>query len=186
MVGKRTSKQVSFIIHHIVKPDSHQWYEAWLKRIIPAAAKFHGHLGTHVMRPSAGDDQYQVSIRFASKTDAERWLQSDVRKKLIKKLMPHIKEEEKVDIRNGVDYWFTPVTQNHKPPKKWKQWVMTTSVIWMLAIVVPFLCAPLFKNFPVLETFGVRQLITSMVSVFLFLYFIITPYSKLFSKWLSR
>lgn len=58
--GKRSlddfpkTEQVSFIIKHTVKPGENERYEAWLRNIIAEAAKFHGHQGVHIVRPTAG------------------------------------------------------------------------------------------------------------------------------------
>ncbi len=108
-------EQVSFIIQHNVKPDCHEAYEKWLHVIIEEAGKFPGHMGAHVARPAKGGNLYEISVRFASRSDAERWADSDVRKKLVEELARFVAEPEHLNIQSGVDYWFTAATGGKSP-----------------------------------------------------------------------
>lgn len=113
-------EQVSFVVQHHVKPDQHGKYEEWLHKVIIEAAKYPGHLGTHVVRPGEGGDEYEISVRFASRDQAEAWINSARRRELVKEIEPIISEPERLDIKSGIDYWFTAVTEGHKAPKRWK------------------------------------------------------------------
>ena len=178
--------QVSFIIQHRVKPGHTEAYEEWLKKTILEAAKFQGHMGTQVARPAAGKNLYEISVRFATRADAERWVDSETRKGLIREVEPHIAEPEKLNIKSGIDYWFTSVTEGNVPPKRWKQWLTTVSVIWPLTIVIPLVLRPLFRAVPVLATYGVQQLIVALFVVGMVVYVVMPPYTRLIAKWLSR
>lgn len=180
------SEQVSFIIHHEVKPDRHVEYQAWLKKIIAQAAKFPGHNGANVFPPAKGTHDYEIVVRFASREDALRWAESKTRRALIKEASDYIDSPESVHIRSGIDYWFTAATQSHRPPKRWKQWLTTVSVIWPLTLLMPITLAPLFEVFPFLGIPGVRQLLSSMILVGLVVYVVMPHYTRLIAKWLSR
>lgn len=179
-------EQVSFIIQHRVKPGHHEAYEEWLHRIIQEAGKFPGHMGAHIARPAAGGDLYEISVRFATREDAERWMNSDVRKQLVEELFQHITEPEHLDIKSGVDYWFTTATGGKSPPV-WKQWLTTVSVIWPLSLVLPWvLNTILFRPFPLLAHWGVAQLISAMAMVGLLTYVIMPRYTKAIRGWLTK
>lgn len=178
--------QVSFVIQHKVKPDHHGEYEEWLKKTIAEAAKFQGHMGTQVARPASGHDTYEIAVRFATREDAERWVESETRKELIREVEPHIAEPERLNIKSGIDYWFTSVTEGNVPPKRWKQWLTSVSVIWPLTIVIPWLLRPLFRAVPVLGTYGVSQLVVAMCVVAMVVYVVMPPYTRAIAKWLSR
>lgn len=178
--------QVSFIITHHVLPGRHEDYEKWLRNIIAEAAKYKGHMGAHVMRPAHGDNVYEIAVRFATRADAESWVNSETRRSLIRDVEPLISEPEKLNIKSGIDYWFTSVTEGNKPPKVWKQWLATASVIWPLSMILPFVLAPLFENVPILGEFGVRHLVSALVTVGLLVYVIMPRYTRLIAKWLSR
>lgn len=179
-------EQVSFIIQHHIKPGHQEQYEEWLHRTILEAAKYKGHMGTQVARPGPGGDLYEIAVRFATRADADRWVESQRRKDLVAEVVPHIAEPERLQIRSGVDYWFTSVTEGHVAPKRWKQWLTTVSVIWPLSMALPFLLGYLFRAVPVLETFGVRHLVSAMCMVFLLMYVFMPPYTRAISRWLSK
>lgn len=179
-------EQVSFVIKHKVKPEAHDQYEDWLRRTIAAAATFHGHMGAQVARPAPGHHEYEIAVRFATRNDAEQWIDSDVRKELVKELNSLIEEPERLDIRSGIDYWFTSVTEGNKPPKRWKQWLTSVSVIWPLTLLVPWALRPLFHAVPFLGRYGVSQLVVAMCVVAMVVYVVMPPYARLLAKWLSR
>lgn len=180
------SEQVSFIIKHRVKPDRHDDYETWLHKTIAEAAKYHGHMGAQVARPAAGSHDYEIAVRFATRDDADHWIQSETRKSLIREVEPLIAEPEKLQISSGIDYWFTAVTEGGRPPKRWKQWLTSVAVISVLTMIIPSLLAPLFRVVPVLETFGVRQVVNAMCVVFMVVYVVMPPVTRAIAGWLSR
>lgn len=184
--GAKFSDQVSFIIRHHVKAGRHEEYEAWLRTIIAEAAKYHGHQGAHVARPGPGGDFYEIAVRFANRTDAEAWVNSQTRKELIRQVEPLISEPETLKIKSGIDYWFTTVTEGGAPPKRWKQWLTTVSVIWPMSIVLPIALNYLFDLVPPLGAWGVRHLVQAMCMVGLLVYVVMPPYTRLLSKWLTR
>ena len=180
------SEQVSFVIHHTIKPGRHDAYEAWLKRIIPEAAQFPGHMGTHVARPSGNSHLYEIVVRFASHEDALHWVGSETRSNLMLELTDCLASPENVDIQSGIDYWFTPVTNAHRPPRRWKQWLITVSVIWPLSMAVPLLVGPVFQTVPLLDVFPIKTLVNAMFIVALVIYVVMPPYTRAIAKWLSR
>lgn len=180
------SEQVSFIIKHKVRPERHEEYEVWLHKTIAEAAKYHGHMGAQVARPAPGAHDYEIAVRFATREDAEHWIQSETRRNLIREVEPLIAEPEKLRISSGIDYWFTAVTEGNRPPKRWKQWLTSVAVISVLTMIIPSLLAPLFRAVPVLGTFGVRQVINAMCVVFMVVYVVMPPVTRAVAGWLSR
>ena len=85
-------------------------------------------------------------------------------------------------IETGIDFWFTP--QGQPQALRWKQWLVTTSVIWPLTIVVPWLLAPVFAAVPWLGTGGVRQGVVAALVVALVVYVVMPRYVRLIAGWL--
>lgn len=71
---------VTLIITHNLQPNQAIAYEAWLASIMPAAQQFPGHLGVHVIRPTAGSEAYNIVIRFDTLDNLYAWTNSDLRK----------------------------------------------------------------------------------------------------------
>lgn len=176
----------SIIIRHTVQPSQRDRYETWLRQIIAAAAQFPGHQGVHVVRPPLGHDTFEIAVRFSHHDEAEAWLCSDVRRELVSDIVPALSSEEHVEIQTGIDYWFTPPTSKAKQPTRWKQWLITTAVIWPLTLVVPVVFQPIFDRLPVLAFWGVRHGLVAAAIVALVVYLIMPRVVHLVANWLFR
>ena len=172
---------VSVLISHSVRPDSIAIYERWLADIINVAARFSGHQGVNILKPSHGHHQYEIALRFSSQQDAERWLSSAERRQLITQVETHLVLPESVDITTGIDNWFQPL---NKQPVRWKQWLLTTCVIWVLTLLVPPLLAYLFDLLPLLGVWGIRHGITAAVIVGLVIYVVMPRLARYLARWL--
>jgi uncharacterized protein len=178
-------EQVFFVIRHKPKKGRCKEYENWLTKIVPKAASFPGHLGAQIIRPPSGHNEYQIIVRFSTIDDLQFWQQSQERARLINEISPILESEEALDIKTGIDYWFTP-PEVGKHPRRWKQWLVTTSVIWPLTVYVPPAMEPLFLKFPELGTFGIRQGVLAVVIVGLVVYPIMPIYVRLIAKWFFK
>lgn len=63
---------------------------------------------------------------------------------------------------------------------------MTLSAVWPLSMILSVVLGRLFAAVPLLGRFGVAQLVTGIVLVFLLTYVVMPPYSRAVRKWLSR
>lgn len=185
-----SADSVSFVVRHRVRTGAHTAYEAWLVETMRVAAGFPGHQGVQVVRPAAGGVDYTIIVNFATHDDATRWHQSAERARLIEAVQPHLEVAEQVSVGAGIDYWFQPESAiAGEPPMKppaWKQWLITTSVIWPLTMVVPWLFGPVFKAVPVLGMYGVAHIVIASVIVALVVWVIMPRYTQLVHGWLFR
>ncbi len=81
-------QHVTLVITHHLAPGQEPAYEAWLKRIMPDAAQFDGHLGVNVIRPSGDQQAYTVLVRFDNLDNLYRWIHSPQRLKYIEEVTP--------------------------------------------------------------------------------------------------
>lgn len=178
--------QVSFVVRHQVKDGLAGQYEAWLRQIMARAAAYRGHLGVQVVRPPAGGHEYVTIVRFASQDDADRWASSSDRRNLIQAVRELLEGNDEIEILSGIDFWFTPESPIQRRPVRWKQWLITTSVIWPLTMAVPAAFSPLFSHFPAIGKWGMDQGIVAATIVALVVYVIMPAYVKAVSGWLFR
>jgi uncharacterized protein len=184
--ASNANDSVALVIQHRLRPGSFDRYEQWLRVIGAKAAEYPGHMGLHVIRPSAGGNDYTMIVRFATMADVERWISSDDRKRLIGEIADALEHEDQFHIHPGIEYWFTPPSPTQKRPSAWKQWLITTSVIWPLTMAVPPVFKPLFNAVPVLGTWGVRHAIIASAIVALVVFVIMPRYVRAVSGWLYR
>ena len=162
-------------------PDAVARYEEWLKEIIPVAQEFAGHQSVSVIRPHAAGDAYTIVLHFDNLFNLRKWLDSDVRERLVDKIRPFLRAQEDIDIKTGVEFWFTPPS-GAKAAKPYKQFLITLSVIFPLTIIVPWLLQPVFNWFPVLALPVMRHLLIAAAIVALVVYVVMPRYTRLVSN----
>jgi antibiotic biosynthesis monooxygenase (ABM) superfamily enzyme len=178
--------EVTSVIHHNVRLGMEGRYETWLKEITPIAQRFQGHRGVNVIRPPKGSRAYTIVLHFATLGSLERWLSSETRKQLIDRVEPLLERGDQVEIKTGLEFWFTPPDSEQKRAKPYKQFLLTLSVIFPLTIIVPWVLRPLFHVVPVLGVPGISNLIVAAVIVGLMTYVVMPRYTRLVAAWLYR
>jgi uncharacterized protein len=174
---------VTTVIQQRPKPEAVGRYEDWLKEIIPVAQQFAGHRGVNVIRPHDGSDAYTIVLHFDAIDNLQRWLSSDIRKRLMEKVQPFMRADESIEIKTGFEFWFTP-TAGGKHAKPYKQFLVTLSAIFPLTIIIPWLLQPVFAWLPVLALPIISQFVVGVIIVGLMTWAVMPYYARLVSRWL--
>ena len=174
---------VTTVIRQPPRPDAVDRYENWLKEIIPVAQQFAGHRSVNVIRPHGASGEYTIVLHFDTIANLRKWLNSDVRARLIDQIRPSLSTEENIDIKTGLEFWFTP-PPGGKPARPYKQFFVTLSAIFPLTILVPWLLQPAFAALPPLALPGVRHFVIAAAIVAIMIYGVMPRYTRLVSGWL--
>lgn len=172
---------VFFIVRHRVKPGMNDEYENWLKRLMFKAAEFPGHLGVQVIKPSDGSGQFTIAVRFQSAQEARDWQDSEVRKEIAAESHKYLSTQESFEMHGGIDFWFTPSSM---APPRWKQWLLTTVVIWPLSILVPLILLPILEYLGIPNVLTIYQAIFALVIVGIATYWAMPWSTNVVHKWL--
>ncbi|MBV8398967.1 MAG: antibiotic biosynthesis monooxygenase [Acetobacteraceae bacterium] len=177
---------VTSVIRHTVRQTEQDQYEAWLREIVPLALRFEGHRGVNVIRPHAGSRTYTIVLHYDTLGHLEHWLASDQRNRLVRKVQHLLEAGDQVEIKTGLEFWFTPPAAEQKRAKAYKQFLLTLSVIFPLTVIIPWLLRPLLQAastsaVPGLSTFVVAALIVGLMT-----YVIMPRYTRLLAFWLYR
>ena len=176
---------VTTVIQQRPRPDAVGHYEDWLKEIIPVAQHFAGHQSVNVIRPHGASADYTIVLHFDTIANLRKWLDSDVRARLIDKIRPFLRSDENIDIKTGFEFWFTPPAGG-KPAKPYKQFLVTFSAILPLTIQVPWLLQPLFAWLPTLGLPIIRHFFIAAAIVAIMIYGVMPRYTRLVLRWLYR
>jgi antibiotic biosynthesis monooxygenase (ABM) superfamily enzyme len=177
------SASVAFIISHTIKPGQEKRYEDWLTDILHAVSSFPGYLGREIFRPAHGSMKYTTIVRFNSHEHLNDWAESDLRRSYVNRVSDLLEEGDQHEIRTGIDFWFTP--GGIKPPTRWKQFLLTLSAVYPLALVLPFFLAPLFSLIPPPLNHELVRAFVATASLIALLTFVIMPrYTRLVRRWL--
>lgn len=175
--------EVTSVVRHTVRPGKQAAYEAWLREIVPLASQSPGHRGVNVIRPASGSTTYTVVLHFDTIDNLRSWLDSEQRKKLVDKVMPLLIGDDNVEIKTGLEFWFTPPSKPQSA-RPYKQLLVTLSAIYPLTFIVPLLLNPVVGFIPAINVSYVRQLFVDAAIVALLIYVIMPRYTRLLAKWL--
>ena len=176
------AETVAFIVTHKVRTGEEERYEAWLADIFIASSGFSGYLGREIFRPSDGSRKYTSVVRFDSQDSLNAWAESETRKSFVSKVHDLLEQGDQVEIRSGIDFWFTP--EGVKPPKLWKQFVLTVSAVYPLSLIIPLFLGRLGKLVPVLGNEFLTAFLMAVILTAMLTFVIMPRYTRLMKRWL--
>jgi antibiotic biosynthesis monooxygenase (ABM) superfamily enzyme len=174
---------VTLVFSFTVKKGNEKEFEEWAHEITEAGKHFEGHLGSSWIRTPNTATNYTVIIKFLDITDSNKWLRSGVRKRLLKKVYPLIKENKPNRQQNitGLETWFTlPGSVTITPPPRWKMVIMTMIGIYPIGFIYQAYLVSYFKLLPLL----LRPVALSLILTPILTYLIMPQLTKLFRNWL--
>lgn len=173
------------VITHRIREGKLPDYERWLDKIAPLCRASPGHLDWHIVRPIPGlTETYTVIIRFDTTLHLQRWMQSPERVRLIKEVQPLFATGDDFFVSSGLDFWFTPAGASAKVPVRWKQYLVTWSAIYPLALGVPLVVRPLLNAIGAPDNNLLTTLAVTATVVLLMVYVVMPRYTKLIKSWL--
>lgn len=165
-----------------VKPGCEAAFEAVLSKLIHAASAFEGHLGANIFRPSGqGPLEYRIVFKFDHMSGLKRWEASEIRQKLLEQAKQLTIGASQTSRLTGLETWFTlPNQPGLAPPPRYKMFILTWAIIFILINGMNRFVVPLLKPLPP----WVATLIVTGLMVFLITYVVMPRITKLFAKWL--
>ncbi|AWP89389.1 antibiotic biosynthesis monooxygenase [Bordetella parapertussis] len=118
------SLPVKMLVTRHISPDRYGDFLAWMRQGEILAAGFPGFLGSGVLQPPEGGDQYQIVLRFDSEASLARWEQSLPRRMWLERGAALVRASHARRV-TGMDSWFGAPAG---APPRWKQAVS----IWLV------------------------------------------------------
>ena len=149
------------------------------------AKRLLGHLDWQIIRPIAGlTTTYTVVIRFDTCDHLRQWMGSPTRQQLIEQVRPLLAVDDAYTISSGLDFWFTIPGVGAKVPVRWKQFLITWSAIYPLALGVPLVVVPVLHRLSAPDNRFFTTLLVTATVVFLMVYIVMPHYTRLVRHWL--
>lgn len=181
----KTHEGATVVITHRLRENKQIEYERWLEEIAPLCKASPGHLDWHIVRPIPGlTETYTVIIRFDTEAHLREWMESPTRVRLIEKVRPLLVTDDDFFISSGLDFWFTPAGAKAKVPVRWKQYLVTWSAIYPLALGIPLVVNPILQYLGVPNNRLIATLAVTGIVVFLMVYVVMPRYTRLVQRWL--
>ncbi|WP_415845778.1 antibiotic biosynthesis monooxygenase [Stutzerimonas zhaodongensis] len=173
-----STEPVTLMVARRVRDGRYHDLLAWLHEGEQLAADFPGYLGSGVLAPPPGDDEFQIVFRFADEQTLDVWEHSASRRAWLQRGSDLFGQPHEQRAR-GIDTWFG--NNDSTPPPRWKQSV----AIWLAFFPVSLLFNMLFGG--VLSELGLvaRILISTLALTPLMTYLFIPLSTRLLAPWLT-
>lgn len=182
------------IISHRIKPEYHALYGAWLDKVALSARTFTGFIDRHVIVPITGKTKtFTVILRYDNAEHLQAWFQSAQRRELIAEVKPYLISNDDYHVQSGLEFLFQqqPVSTPNlvqvtppKPPKSWKQFLLTWSAIFPLVVMIFWLYELVTSAVNIHPQPLLAKLIITGLVVFMMVYVVMPRYTKLVKNWL--
>lgn len=169
---------VTAVITREVVPGREADFEAWLRGVIDAVARFTGNQGVTVIRPRGKRREYVLVVRFASFRDMRRWEESEERLGWLERAVALTARTPTLHTQTGLETWFTLPDEQAPPPPpaRWRMAIVTWLAIYPLIVAIGGLLGPVLEPFP----FWLRPLPTTLILIPLMTWVVMPQMTKLF------
>lgn len=176
------NQPVTVSVARKIRPGQEQAYEAWIKGVSAEAAKYPGHLGVGVLRPSKNtNDEYVLIYRFDTFEHGRTWEESPERKAWAAKLDGIAANEATFQKVTGLEFWFDlPAVPMAAKPSPHKMALVLVVAVFSLIYPMQVYLAPLLSD---LAMWG-RVLCIVILQVLMLTYIVMPRVTKLLKPWL--
>lgn len=177
-----TTEPVTVIVRRVVRKGHESDYEAWLQRLTAEARVFPGYLGTSVHPPGpAGPREYTSVFRFDTLKHLQDFEASDLRRRFLDEVTPHVEADAIWERMTGLEFWFTPPPGTVVPqPSLFRMAILLIVVVYGLVLSIGWLVGQLLANWP----YSLRLLVTISVEVFLMTYVLMPRLTRWLARWI--
>jgi len=173
---------VTVVVTRRVKPGCEAAYEAWLERLIHAAASMKGYAGAKVSRPRQGEAPVYTSIfRFEDVEDLRAFEESDLRQRALAEVIELVEADAVWSRLTGLELWFTPPAGTVVPqPSRLRMALVMIAVVYGLVLSLGQLVALVLAGAPG----PLRLLVTIVIEVFLMTYVLMPRLTRWLARWI--
>jgi hypothetical protein len=174
---------VTFVMSRRVRPGQQAAFEAWLEGVTRAAEAFPGSDGVTIIRPRHPGGEYVLIGRWKRFEDLERWTSSAERADWLLRADPLSEGPATTVAQTGMEAWFSlPGETLMRPPKRWKQVLVTWLVLAPLIVILGQLVAPTLASLhPVVGTY-----VFTGISTVIMAYVLMPVFLRALRPWLMR
>ena len=172
---------VTEVVTTQVKPGKDAEYQAWAEKVHSAEAQFPGYRGSFLQPPATDRQHYWTTlVRFGTPEQLDAWLNSDVRRDLLKEHDALVQTWEHHRLPSSFAGWFPTDPATGQSPASWKQSLLVVLMLFPIVVLEIKYLTPLINGFNV----SVQTFIGNVISVFLLAWPFMPIIIRLMNWWL--
>jgi antibiotic biosynthesis monooxygenase (ABM) superfamily enzyme len=135
---------VTVTVARVVRPEWQPAFEEWAADVQQRAASFPGHLGSTLLRPGPGGDEFHLVYRFRDDDSLGAWERSEERRDALDRVR-RLAEDERISRVVGLESFFAVPP---RPGPAWRSWVLTVAVVLAFTSLFQVAAVPFVGNWP--------------------------------------
>ena len=176
-----TEHPVTIVVTRTVKAGHAEAYEAWLQALLEDARSLKGYLGAEVLRPIGGSREYTSVFRFASVADLRAFEASELRRRALEAVAPHVEGDAVWRELTGLELFFEPPAGTVVPqPSRWRMAIVLVLVVYLLVLSIGTGVSIVLAEVPG----QVRLLVTIALEVLLLTYVVMPRLTRWLAWWI--
>jgi antibiotic biosynthesis monooxygenase (ABM) superfamily enzyme len=177
--GASAAEPVTVTVARRVAAGRETDFEDWSDELTLAAAKFSGFLGAGRLRPSRLGEPWHVVFRFDSPGSLQAWEDSAERAALLAR-GEHLVEATDMHRVSGLETWFTLPGRTAPAPPKWKMFLVSATVFYLLNVLLSVLYGRALVDVPL----PLRILLVSVPVTAVATWFVMPRVARWMRSWL--
>jgi len=151
------AEPVTVTVARVVRPDQQDAFEQWAQHVQQLLTRFPGNLGSSLLRPGRGSDEFHLVFRFADDAALAAWERSPERAQALAEVHRLI-EGERTARAVGLETFFAVPA---RPGPAWRSWLLTVAVVLALTSTFQLVAVPFVGTWP----WGLRLLLSALYVV---------------------
>ncbi|MFC4608381.1 antibiotic biosynthesis monooxygenase [Streptomyces maoxianensis] len=146
--GTPTHDVVTAVISHEVLPGRERDFMRWQDKILKAQERQPGFMGSEMFKPVEGvQDRWVVAFRFDTREHLDRWLDSEVREKLLEEGRGYFRSYDVRKIGSAFGGWFRfGEGSDEGVPPNWKQAMSVVLALYPTVMILDLTVGDWFRS----------------------------------------
>jgi antibiotic biosynthesis monooxygenase (ABM) superfamily enzyme len=180
---RKASEPVTLVLSQRIAPRDREEFLALHEDVVDRLRRFQGFLGSELLPPVEGvQDDLVIVASFSSRTDLDRWLESDSRREWLDMIGQLVEGERTLTVVGGFGGWFPAQATQSRGPKRWKQAVAVFIALFPTVLVITLVRGSVAPDMNVV----LAVFVGNVLGILMLTYVLMPPLTRLLRGWLSR
>lgn len=148
---------VTVTVARVVRRDQQDAFERWAADVQELLTSFPGNLGSSLLRPGPGSDEFHLVFRFTDDEALSAWEHSPERAAALAEVHRLVADERTARAVGLETFFAVPA----KPGPAWRSWLLTVAVVLVLTSSFQLVAVPFVESWP----WGARLLLSAVYVV---------------------
>jgi hypothetical protein len=184
VAGLRTAPEpVTVVFSQRIAPHNEAEFVELHDDVVDRLRNFEGFLGSDLLHPVKGvQDEHVIIASFASRTDLDRWLESDSRREWLVRTDQLVEGDRTVNVVGGFGGWFPARPSQPEGPKRWKQSIAVFIALFPTSLIITLIRVEVAPSMNVV--LGV--FIGNVLGILALTYVLMPRVTRWLGNWLTR